>query len=82
MNIEGGSMMDKSKSDEHCPTSIKETIQWFPFITIMEHTANKMRENNGLISSLLKMFAVFEICLSYGDEKLDVVSIKCINCKR
>ena len=48
----------------------------------MEHTANKMEENNGLISSLLKMFAMFEIQLSYGDEKLDVFPIKCISCKR
>ena len=53
-------------SDEHWPKSIKKKIQWFPLLTIMEHTANKMKENNGLISSLLKMFAMFEIRLSYG----------------
>ena len=28
------------------------------------------------------MFAMFEIRLSYEDKELDVVSIKCINCKR
>ena len=28
------------------------------------------------------MFAIFEIRLSYEDEKLDVVSLKCIDCKR
>ena len=48
-----------SDSGEHWPTSIKETIKWFPFLTIMEHTANKMKNNNGLISSLLKVFAIF-----------------------
>ena len=48
----------------------------------MEHTENKMKENNGLISSLLKMFAMFETRLSYGDEDLETVSLKCINCKR
>ena len=68
-------------SDEHWPTSRKKKIQWFPFLTIMEHTANKMKENIGLKSSLLKMFAMFEIRLSCGDKKLDVVSITCINCK-
>ena len=26
-------------SGEHWPPSIKETINWFPFITIMEHAA-------------------------------------------
>ena len=47
----------------------------------MEHTANNMEEK-GLISSLLKVFAMFEIRLSHEDEKLDIVSFKCINCKR
>ena len=41
-----------------------------------------MKNNNGLISSLLNMFAMFEIRLSYEGKKLDVVSIKCINFKR
>ena len=30
-------------SGEHWSTSIKETIRWFPFPNIMEHTANKMQ---------------------------------------
>ena len=47
----------------------------------MEHTANKMQDNKVLISSLLKMFSMFEIRLSYGDTDLDTVSLKCINCK-
>ena len=58
---------DLVDSDELWPKSIKKEIQWFPFLTIMEHTANKMGKNNGLISSLLKLFPVFEISLSYGD---------------
>ena len=33
-------------------------------------------------SSLLKMFSMFEIRLSCGDNNLDIVSLKCINCKR
>ena len=41
--------------------SIKETIQWFPFLTIMEHTANKTQDDKGLISSLLKMSSMLEI---------------------
>ena len=53
---------------KHWPASIKNKMQWFPFLTIMGHTANKMQENNGLILSLLKMFAMFEIRLSYGDK--------------
>ena len=54
-------------SDEHWPKPIKDKIQWFPFLTIMEHTENKAKENNGPISSLLKMFAMFKIRLSCGD---------------
>ena len=47
----------------------------------MKHTENYM-ENNGLISSLLKVFAMFEIRLNYKGGTLDIVSLKCINCKR
>ena len=41
---------------KHWPAPIKETIKWFPFLTIMEHTENKMKYDKGLISSLLRMF--------------------------
>ena len=36
-------------SYEHWPKSIKKKIQWFHPLNIMEHTANKMKENNGLM---------------------------------
>ena len=48
----------------------------------MEHTANIMEKNNGLIPSLLKVFAMFELRLNYDKEKMDVIYIRCINCKR
>ena len=41
-----------------------------------------METNNGLISSLLKVFSMFEIRLMYKEGILDVVYLKCINCKR
>ena len=69
-------------NQKHWPASIKETIQWFPFLTITEYTANKMQDDKRLISSLLKMFSMFEIRWSYGDKYLDTVSLKRINCKR
>ena len=48
----------------------------------MEHTANNMEKNNGLISSLLKVFAIFGIRLSYEDKKMNIVSLNFINCKK
>ena len=39
-------------SDLYWKTSIKDTIQWFPFLSIMEHTANIINPNKGLIPSL------------------------------
>ena len=42
----------------------------------------QMQDDKRLISLLLKMFSMFEIRLSYGEEDLDTVSLKCINCKR
>ena len=57
-------------------------MKWFPFLTIMEHTGNKIQQYKGLIPSLLKMFSMFEIRLSFGDDDLDALSIKCINCTK
>ena len=54
---------NRHDSEEFCPTSIEDTIKWFHFLTIMEHTANIMKTNKGLISSLLKAFVMFELCL-------------------
>ena len=48
----------------------------------MEHTTNIMRTNKGLISSLLKVFAMFDLHLIGDKEKLDVIAIRCINGKK
>ena len=48
----------------------------------MEYTENDMQDDNHLKSSLLKMFSMFEILLSCGDDDFEIVSLKCINCKR
>ena len=58
---------------EHWPASIKSTIQWFTFHTIMEHTGNIMQDYTYLISSILKMFLMFEIRLIYGEKDLDAL---------
>ena len=41
-------------SDKRWPNSIKNKIQWLPFLTIIEYTANKMQENKGLISIIIE----------------------------
>ena len=49
-------------------TSIKDTIQWFHFIAIIEHTANNLEQNKALVTSLLKVFAMFQLRLFYGKQ--------------
>ena len=73
---------NRHDSEGYWPTSIKDTINWFPFIAIMEHTENITKTNKGLISSLLKVFAMFDLHLIGDKEKLDVIAIRCINCKK
>ena len=51
---------NRHNSDKYWPKPIKYTIQWFTFITIMEHTENIIKPNKGLITSLLRIF----LCLS------------------
>ena len=48
----------------------------------MEYTGNIMQDYTHLISSLLNMFLMFEIRLSCKDDDLDIVYLKCINCKK
>ena len=48
----------------------------------MEHTANILKPNKGLISSLLKLFAMFELRLIDDRDKAEAIAIKCINCKK
>ena len=38
----------------YCPTSIKEVINWFPFLNIMEYTADSIENKITLLLSLLK----------------------------
>ena len=48
----------------------------------MEYTGNIMQDDTHLTSSLLKMFSMFEIRLSCGDDDLYKVGLKCIHCKK
>ena len=48
----------------------------------MEHTGNIMQDDKHLISSILKMFLMFEIRLSYREKYFDTLCLKCINCKK
>ena len=48
----------------------------------MEYTGNIMQDDTHIALSLLKMFSMFEIRLSCGDDDLEIVSLKCINCKK
>ena len=52
---------------------LNQFFQWFTFHAIMEYTGNIMQDDMHLTSSLLKMFSMFEIRLSCGDDDLDIV---------
>ena len=74
--------MNRLADHEHWPASIKSTCRWFPSHAIMEYTVNIMKDDTHLMSSLLKIFFMFKIRLSYGDKYLDNLCLKCINCKK
>ena len=48
----------------------------------MEHTANLMKTNKGLILSFLKVFAMFELGSTGEKEHMYVKATRCINCKK
>ena len=67
---------------EHWPESMKTTIEWFPFLDIMEYTENDMISYIPLTTSLLEMFSMLEISMTVGDVHVDEVYLMCIKCKR
>ena len=69
-------------SNLYWPASIKYTIQWFPFLTIIEYTTNIINPNKGLFPSLLKVFPMFELSFIDDIDKFEAISIMCINCKK
>ena len=68
-------------NSKHWPESIKTTIEWFPFLDIMEYTGNDMISDIPLTTSLLKMFSIFGVKMTVGDVNMDEVYLMCINCK-
>ena len=73
---------DRHDGDLYWPTTIKDTIICFPFLIIMEHTANILKPNKGLIPSLLKVFSMFDLRLIDDIDKVEAIAIRCINCKK
>ena len=69
-------------NDLYWPTSIKDTIRWSPFLAIMKHTWNILKPNKGLIPSLLKVFAMFQLYLIDDRDQLGSIAIRRINCKK
>ena len=48
----------------------------------MEHTEKCLTPNKGLITSLLKVFAIFELRLFDVRDKVEAIAIRCINCRK
>ena len=48
----------------------------------MEHTANFLNPNKGLINSFLKLFSMLEFCLIDDRYKVEAADIRWINCKK
>ena len=74
-------------SDPYCTTIIKDTIQWFTFLTSIDHTANILDLNKWPIASLLKVSTMFQLHLFYDQHNkeenvVDAIDIICINCNK
>ena len=48
----------------------------------MEHIANILNPNKGIIRSLLKVFEMFELRLIDNRDIVEAIDIRCINCKK
>ena len=66
------------------PTSIKEVINWFSFMNIMEYNADNIENEITLLPSLVKMFSMFQMRFWYDNKHDDqndmkIISIRCSN---
>ena len=83
---------DKNKliimgSKTYWTISIKEKNQWFPFHSILKHTAGIIKTDKSLITLILKDFAMFQMSLfeykhNEEEKKVESIFIKCSNCDR
>ena len=69
------------------PIKIKYTIQWFPFLSILEHNASNSEADISLLPSLLIVFEMIQMCLLYyehneEDNFMEAIAIKCTNFQR
>ena len=61
---------------------MKEVINWFPFLNIMEYTENRIDNEITLLLSSLKTFPMFQMRFWYDKEPDDqngvkVIAIRC-----
>ena len=77
-NIRHGSMT-------YWPTSIQEVINWFHFMNIVKHNADRIDNQITLLMLMLKMFSMRKVRFWYDNECDDetdvkIIAIMCINC--
>ena len=53
------------------PTSIKEFINWFTFMNIMEYTTDRIDNEITLLPPLMKMFSIFQMRFWYDKDPDD-----------
>ena len=53
--------IDRNYKTDYSPKSIMESLNWLPFIYVMDLTADKIENDINLFSSLLNVFKMFEI---------------------
>ena len=63
----------------YCPTSIREVINWFPFMDTMGYTADMIENDITLLPSMMKIFSMFQMSFKYEDERDDENDVKIIN---
>ena len=87
INLQLKNKVDRHDRKSYWSISIKETIQWFPFLSIMDHTSHILEPNISLIPLLLKVFEMFQLLIfydkKYGKENIfEAIDIKFINCNK
>ena len=53
--------IDRNYKTECWPKNVMESLNWSPFLDIMEFTADRIKNDKNIFPSLLKYFTMFKI---------------------
>ena len=67
--------IDRNYKTDYWPKRIVESLNWLPFLDIVEFTADRIENDKNLLPSLLKYFTMFKIKCWWNQREDDLKKV-------